>query len=844
MYRWNRSPRVLAGYWGLIAAVSLVVLFMLVRVPSDQENRIWLGLSLQRMVLAFLPLLTGLFAAGASIRTFRNFDRAGQGWQFVDRQQSLLIWGSLTGLGLAVGIACIPAYRFAAFQDYMVRLQPFMLWAVFFFGLTFLLVWGQTRGFSPAGFENFSGSWKFTAAVLSCFALIWALVAFSGLGLRLSEDYWYGTGVPILAQQVLIAVGFGVCFLLWGNALEKYFSKYTEVFLFFLIWGVAAVLWAREPVTSSYFAPGPYPPDRQLYPYSDAATFDIGSQFALIGQDINNGVFFDRALYMGFLVFLHAVAGQDYSQLMAVQAAIYAVLPALLYLLGRQVYSRPFGIVLAVLAALRGLNGIAAGGLIDLANQKQMLTDFPLAVLMVWLALVLVKWLKAPQKNQPAVLWAGGIIGLGVLIRTHALFPLLFVLFLIFIVYRTRISRALILSLLVVSVMFAAILPWGLASGGSVLDVLSMRIRTVIEERYLPNPEPVPSLQGNLQLQIKTQAMTVNAPQALPITASIASNFFHNLVTSVFILPLSPVFHEVKPLLRDVSPVWEQYWDGSLPPATWIFFLLNLFLVSMGIALAWRSVNLAGLVPLGLFLLYQLANGFARTSGGRYIVPVDWAVFFYYTLGLLRMLVWGLQTLGSQLEFNAERTERDELSKVPLWKIAPSVLLVFLFIGGLLPLSEALYPQRYPPRTQQQLISALEAQGTLSKLGIESAQLTELSTSPEFRILEGRILYPRFYRENKGEPKRLYPYMTLAYPRVGFTMIGPAGTTYAVLPQSRSSQVKHASDAVVMGCQTGQSMDALAVVMMESQEVLLRDPFAPFACPAPAPVCDGNGVCR
>jgi hypothetical protein len=42
--------------------------------------------------------------------------------------------------------------------------------------------------------------------------------------------------------------------------------------------------------------------------------------------------------------------------------------------LGKEIHSRSFGVILAVLTVLRGLTGIAAGSMINLANQKQLLT--------------------------------------------------------------------------------------------------------------------------------------------------------------------------------------------------------------------------------------------------------------------------------------------------------------------------------------------------------------------------------------------------------------------------------------------------------------------------------------
>jgi hypothetical protein len=217
-------------------------------------------------------------------------------------------------------------------------------------------------------------------------------------------------------------------FFLERSSVKVYFPTWLDLFIFFLLWGITAFLWSREPLRPSFFAPGPYLPERAYHPYSDAVTFDIGSQFALIGQGIYNGVFFDRALYMAFLSFLHALAGQDYAQIVTLQAAIYGVFPATLSLLGKAIHGRSFGSTIAVLAMLRGMNGIAASSMINLANQKQMLTDFPTIIFVAWFTLMMVWWLKDPAKNYLYALWAGGVTGLAIMLRTNALFLVLFAL--------------------------------------------------------------------------------------------------------------------------------------------------------------------------------------------------------------------------------------------------------------------------------------------------------------------------------------------------------------------------------------------------------------------------------
>jgi len=71
--------------------------------------------------------------------------------------------------------------------------------------------------------------------------------------------------------------------------------------------------------------PAPLPPNYEVYPYSDAAEYDLQSQSALIGQGFNQGKSMDNPLYPVFLFFVHLLSGQNYTINMALQAAIFAI---------------------------------------------------------------------------------------------------------------------------------------------------------------------------------------------------------------------------------------------------------------------------------------------------------------------------------------------------------------------------------------------------------------------------------------------------------------------------------------------------------------------------------------
>ncbi|MBI3162905.1 MAG: hypothetical protein HYZ23_10355, partial [Chloroflexi bacterium] len=503
MFRWQRFNLVLAGYSLLISASAFITVWAMYRIPSDPRNIVFLGLSLQRLSMIGAMSLAGIFAALLFLKASRDaawVERIRVGVFGGERLGLGIRWGAVAGFGSGAIAHFLPLYRWGSHLDYYQRVAPIVTWVMLASALTFVIAWVEKYGFDWAGLADVLRTERktFYAALmlLGVFFAIWLFIAISGMGLWRSDGYWYGAGVPILGLQILFAFSIGIAVFFLERSFSNRLPSWSDASIFFFVWGIAALLWAREPMPPSFFAPGPYLPDYQFHPFSDAATFDRGSQFALIGQGINNSRYFDRALYMAFLVFLHKTAGQDYLKVVALQAAIYAVLPAIFYLLGRSIHSRAFGVIVATMGMMRGLNGIAAGSLIDLSNQKQMLTDFPAAIVVALFALMIVHWLKSPSKNYLYAIWAGGLVGLGIMLRTNILFLLLLAGLLTIIVYWRQKLRGAWIGLLIVVTMFSATFAWGVHNDKTVFDIYIYRILLVIRARYPQSSEIINTAQA------------------------------------------------------------------------------------------------------------------------------------------------------------------------------------------------------------------------------------------------------------------------------------------------------------------------------------------------------------
>ena len=163
MLRWKNKSLTLAVYGLLISVGAFVTAWVVYQVPSDPKNNIFLGLSLQRMILIGSVALAGLLAAVLSVRSFRNETWAEWAWTFLFGRSflaGLIRW-------LAAGIAITgwviwftPLYRWESNQDYYLRLHPIIVWLTLAVVLSFVFSWVEEFGFDPQNFLSTLSSYK------------------------------------------------------------------------------------------------------------------------------------------------------------------------------------------------------------------------------------------------------------------------------------------------------------------------------------------------------------------------------------------------------------------------------------------------------------------------------------------------------------------------------------------------------------------------------------------------------------------------------------------------------------------------------------------------------------
>ena len=135
--------------------------------------------------------------------------------------------------------------------------------------------------------------------------------------------------------------------------------------------------------------------------------------------------------------------------------------------------------------------------------------------------------------------------------------------------------------------------------------------------------------------------------------------------------------------------------------------------------------------------------------------------------------------------------------------------LGFLLAGSAVPLSEVLVPARYPPTASQELVLQLQRATTAD----QRAELDRALDEPGILLLQGRILYPRFYAAGEGETEKL-GYRIMPHARLVFPMVGDANSLVILdLPES-PEYFPHAADMVLLARQEPGHLQALAILVV------------------------------
>ena len=775
-------------------AVALVALLL---IPSEGAS-----LSPARLALSAIIFSLMLMSAWFAFRP-PQLDRLAR--------TSLILLVTLLSLTFSLILFLLRYLNPEAFLPLYTRLSP-LLWYLLALSIQFALYLLHLKnGFHLDALKQNKPIFVASFAVFALLLLLLLFVSLSKLGITKDTAYWGEPGVPILGWQFLLSILLGATILIYqlrNYTITNYqlpITKFSNspILNFLLplaIYLTASTLWLSVPVDSlknSFYAPIT-PPYTTPFPYSDAGFYDYLSQSLLIGTDYLGNIA-PRPLYVTFLAALHFLFEQDYVKIIAAQTLVFALFPVALYFLGAKLHSRAAGVTVALFAIFRELTTLWISSNTRTASTKMFITDFATSMGIAFVMLVVIRWLE--RRDMKSAIIAGGSFGLLLLLRTQSLISLPFVFILAFFAYQRKMKNWFLACVTFGLVMTATITPWLIHNyrivGQFAFDDPSQM--AVIFSQY--------SFEGNLDISqfdfekesLGNRLLTFTLENPGFVAGFVTNHFLNTEIGGLLSLPLIEPFNGLR---APVNLYWIE-WNGTLEWYNFALVIFYLAVIAIGIGASWSRFKWAGLTPLAFSVGYALANGISRFSSWRYNLPIDWIVYFYFGIGAIEILVWFASLFGANVSnlkvLDAVALSQSERRDIPS-KSKHAILIVAFVLAGSLPwLAEGIAQPRYTSTADE----------LKTRVILQDSSVEEFLSQPNSIILEGELLYPRFFRRNDGifstTPWAIYSVRDFS--RLGFIVLN-TGAHSVIFPADQPVKLTHGADVIVVGCQRANYIEA------------------------------------
>ena len=817
---------------------GLGVIISLLMIPADPKNAILWGYSLSRLII--LGTTLAIFALGIFlIFNSRKIINLHNTWFEKQKIIHIIKWlGGIAGLCLWVTI-WLPAERLTIYAAMFIRIKPLLLWLELI-GFQFYLYTKLSTG------DFMHPEWSGIIAFLKRYLWLW-IVSFAGIMLILTLKLFYNgsfvgqlysvPGAPLSALQLLSALAlFVILFFLEQNKPSQTKTKVLWIVItFILLWCITFLVWNATPFTCTDDRPGPFPPNYQCYPTINDAAYSIGSHYITLGQGVYNQWLTDKPAYMLFLALAQWIAGQRIDNYILFQVVFLSLIPALLFLLGKKAMGYAGGVFVALLALLEGSNAILLYQKVGSINTKLEATELLTSVFLIAFCLVVFRWFTNPKNHIWATI-AGGILGLAALIRFTPVFILPGII-LTYLICNRKQPKTSITGIAVFAVTFClSFAPFVItAKGADGTNYYVAKIQDVVSSRYLDEQTIITTNDLQQHEETKPPAQALVYPQeniARTGKSAILLHFLNNEVSSIAILPVNFSLLDLSDQVG--QPIWENtptrpIWTSNLLVQNGILLLINFIFVVLGIGIAHKKFGIAGLAPLLIQLGYHLGNAVSKTSGGRYLEPVNWVTLLYFSMGILSFVVWLIALCKPTLRINPIRSE--EIGANSRRKILPilSVMCFFLILGLVPPLIKYL-PSKLPQEISDN--STEVAKAKLVDSGIVSGQDWEnFYKDPDHLIVSGSAFNARYYRS---------PFYLSGTPSFELLVLGKehvfVNFLVHVIPDQGFSDD---SNVILVGCKIGQDslwaanriiIHSFAVIQLDHEKTVLVDPEANWSC--------------
>jgi hypothetical protein len=277
-------------------------------------------------------------------------------------------------------------------------------------------------------------------------------------------------------------------------------------------------------------------------------------------------------------------------------------------------------------------------------------------------------------------------------------------------------------------------------------------------------------------------------------------------------------------------------WNGTLEWYNILLVILYLVVIAIGLGSAWRRWRWIGLIPLAFSGGYALATAVGRFSGWRYDLPADWVWYFYFGIGFAELLFQSVLVFGAkEVEpFRAPEEHRDinersgALSTLApggagerRWQRLVGLAILFAFIGALPWMIKNIASPRYEDPDPVSLQGQI---GSVSNAPLD--RINAFVSQSGASIQTGRVLYPRFFSKEDGlASANPWPaYALREYPRIGFLLLNQS-SVFVVFPTKRLPEFPHAQDAIVLGCEHDDHVEARWIIFPGLDSVYTSEAF-------------------
>jgi hypothetical protein len=762
-------------------------------INPDPKNALIFGFSALRLLLvaviwalAIIVLAAGIVARKKKlsldtawlVNNSRNLRQSIYGISF-----ALIVWGWLA-------LSC-PAYLFGKLIYIFERMQPFSiaLGAALAQSWLFFLFARGRLGFCIPGKSAFRKYYRPTLIFAVVMTGLGIFIASTRFGLLANFIYANVPGIPLSSLQLFFIILLAGLWIVLVPNQEQPFLKIVKRYRLIpmLIFVTAILAWGLTPMLGHFFSLPPTAPGYQPFPYSDARLYDQAGISILRGYGIS---VYGLPLYSIFLAILHFFAGSNYTVMTWLQILFLALIPVILFHLGEKFHSTAFGIFLSIILIIRQRNAIVLSYRVSSINPKLFMTEEITLLGAVLFAYLVFIWMR-DRKTWLALL-CGGCIGATSLFRLNPVFLFPAVACLIVPVFWRMGKKFLLIHLSTYTLAFLILLiPWIF----STIDAqgtpwLFIKLYNVIKQRYGSIEHSIqgtmgPSLSelGLVAVQLDRHTHPILPSHGLQdwatkddtkstLSQSIGSTFIqgnnetggivyrfldhllHNFSTSVLSMPDSLIYDDLNHLSQRIYWSDAGGWQGNLPVVQTGLIFLNLLLVAIGLGYSWTHYRWAGLIPMTIFIAYSISLSAAMNSGGRYLVPMDWVLYFYYGLAIVVIIEYVHKALAG-----GENSQSASLDTGAVQRISDRQKLGFslagiIFLASLIPIANFAMP----------VLTA----STRNQANVEAVKRSiSTQANPGADIVYGEILYP-YYEKNM----------------LTFNFLTPMGATSYIIPRT------------------------------------------------------------